>query len=84
MADNSKGRGWHGDPEGHAEAARERDKFNWWPLLAIPVAFVIGWGAAQTTNPDNQMTRNGTEVGVGGGPGTECVTPTNIQSPNIP
>lgn len=83
MANNSKGRGWHGDPEGHAQAARERDKFNWWPLLAIPIAFVIGWSANAATNTVNNTT-NGTEVGIGGGPGAECITPTNIQSPNIP
>lgn len=85
MTNNTTGRGWHGDSAGHAQAARARDKFNWWPLLAIPVAFVIGWSANTATNTGvSTSTTNGTEVGIGGGPGSECITPTNIQSPNIP
>lgn len=80
MADN-QGRGWHGDSEGHADAARERDKdnkFNWLPLLLLPVAFAIGWGANEAMG--NEDTRGQTaqtqQYGIGGGPGSSpCATP---------
>lgn len=76
MADNQNGRGWHGDPEGHAYAARQRDKGNWWPLLLIPLALFVGWGARDVVSNDNERAYNyETQTGVGGGPYTPCVTP---------
>ena len=69
MADDN--RGWHGDPEGHRDAGRERkSKTNWWPLLFLPVAFVIGWagGDASDNNENRQAYTNQTQPGVGGGP----------------
>lgn len=76
MADDN--RGWHGDPEGHRDAARDRredgrerkSKTNWWPLLFLPVAFVIGWagGDASDNNNREQAYTNQTQPGVGGGP----------------
>ena len=72
----AQGQGWHGDPEGHAEAARERDnKVNWLPLLLIPLAFVLGvWGGNAM---DNNNRQDGTQVGVGGGPVVPCISPTS-------
>lgn len=65
-------RGWRGDPEGHRAAAREshRSKTSWWPLLFLPVAFVIGWvsGDAADNNENRQASTNQTQPGVGGGP----------------
>jgi hypothetical protein len=69
----TQGRGWHGDPEGHADAARERDKTNWWPLLLVPLALFIGWGARDMTDTDHN--NNQTQTGVGGGAYTPCVSP---------
>lgn len=75
MANNQQGRGWHGDPEGHAEAARERNKTNWWPLLLVPLALFIGWAGRDALGYDNDRAYNQTSTGVGGGPYTPCVSP---------
>ncbi len=55
---------------------KENEGFNWWPLLVLPLAFFIGWGTNEALTTDRDMsTRNGTQVGVGGGPITPCITP---------
>ena len=73
---NTQGRGWHGDPEGHADAARERNKTNWWPLLLVPLALFVGWGARDVVGHDNDRAYNNqSQTGVGGGPYTPCVSP---------
>lgn len=75
---NNNGRGWHGDPEGHREAAKERDKkTNWWPLLLLPVAFAVGWLGHDATNDNNRevASENRMQPGVGGGPDTPSVSP---------
>lgn len=77
MADNTN-RGWHGDSEGHREVAKERTKTktNWWPLLFIPVAFVLGWGASDASdNADDQAYNSQAERGVGGGPDSPSISP---------
>ena len=72
MANDNKG--WHGDSEGHREAAKERTetktKTNWWPLLFLPIAFVAGWGMGEAGNNQEQAYDRGaqTQPGVGGGP----------------
>lgn len=70
MDDNNQGKGWHGDSERHAEVGREKKKTNWWPLLLLPIAFFIGWGAndAASNNDRSQATEN-QQYGIGGGPG---------------
>jgi hypothetical protein len=75
MADN-QGRGWHGDSEGHREASKERNEggFNWLPLLLLPLAFFVGWGANEAMGNNNDQTYQ-SQPGVGGGPNTPCVTP---------
>ena len=71
------GRGWHGDSEGHREAAEERNDTNWWPLLFIPVAFLVGWWANDTVDnaSQNQARNNQAETGVGGGPDSTTISP---------
>ncbi len=76
MARTTRGRGWHGNPEGHAEAARARDRFNWWPLLLVPLAFLIGIFSSSLTNIGQGQEQPQILRGVGGGPGTTCITPT--------
>lgn len=79
---NNKGRGWHGDSEEHHQAAMERDKFNWWPLLFIPLAFFVGMGVDRIATDDARTGDVGIQRGIGGGPGTECPTPgQNMMNP---
>jgi hypothetical protein len=82
MADN-QGKGWHGDPEGHREAAKERDKdTNWWPLLLLPVAFLFGWLGHDAATPDRSdvSSESRFQPGVGAGPdvpsGSPSLSPT--------
>lgn len=72
-----QGKGWHGDSEGHAEAARERNKTNWWPLLAIPLAFFVGMASTSAfdRNNNDQAQNYQSESGVGGAGYTPCVSP---------
>lgn len=82
MADN-KGRGWHGDSQGHAEASRERDdkKTNWLPLLLLPVAFFLGWAGHDAASNDTSEIASESQMqpGVGGGP-YDTITPTVTQT----
>lgn len=59
------------------------EKTNWWPLLLIPIAFFIGWGAnAATDNAnDRASTGNSMQYGVGGGPGTQCPSSPSTTTP---
>jgi hypothetical protein len=81
MDEDQRDRVWHADSEGRAEA-QERDKkskFNWLPLLILPVAFFLGWGANEalsSADEANRVSENRPEVGVGGGPeNTTCPSP---------
>lgn len=81
---NTQGRGWHGDPEGHAEASHERDKkhTNWLPLLLLPIAFILGWAGHDATTKDTHevaQQQSTIQPGVGGGPAT-TITPTGSSS----
>lgn len=73
---------WQDKSTRHPEADKdEREKkggFNWLPLLLIPVAFVMGWGANDATAGDdrNQISETRPQVGVGGGPDSSmCPSP---------
>jgi len=50
----------------------DNKKTNWWPLLLIPVAFLIGWGANSAVARNNNQAYSG-NTGIGGGPGV-CIT----------
>ena len=69
MADEN--RDWRENNDERREVTRERrSRTNWWPLLFLPVAFVIGWvggDAADNTSRDQAYT-NQTQPGIGGGP----------------
>lgn len=66
--------------EERREATEDRN--NWWPLLLIPIAFFLGWGANQAANSatNERAYNNTTQYGVGGGPGTPCANPNSGSS----
>lgn len=45
---------------------RLNKKDHWWPLLLLPIAFLIGWGGNQAFEERKEQI-SGTEYGVGAG-----------------
>lgn len=53
---------------------KKEEKFNWWPLFVLPIAFFAGWGANEAMSQDDRAYTNGAQYGVGGAPDEICVT----------
>jgi hypothetical protein len=59
------------------DVRENEDRFNWLPLLLIPIFFILGWSVNDAVNGKGQVYESRQQVGVGGGPGTGsyCITP---------
>lgn len=60
---------------------RDRDRTNWGYWLLLLGAFVLGWVANAAFGAANQANQE-TQTGVGGGPGTQIVSPSPVETPN--
>ena len=55
----------------------DEDRFNWLPLLLIPIFFILGWSVNDAVTGKGQVYDTRQQVGIGGGPqqGSYCITP---------
>lgn len=70
-------KGWFGDSEGHARAARasheQGTKWKWLSLLMVPLFFVVGWLSNQyVSDIRTDVYSPGLQYGIGGGPPVPC------------
>lgn len=66
--DENQDRGWRDDPEGHSEVSQRKNKTSWWPLLLLPIAFLVGWGGNSALEERSKvLSQDTTQYGVGAG-----------------
>lgn len=62
-------------PKNRETTQETEDRFNWLPLLLIPIFFMLGWSVNDAVTDKGQVYETRQQVGIGGGPGTYCITP---------
>ena len=78
--DENQDTGWRDEPESPKKDTSKRG-FNWWPLLLLPIAFLIGWGGSSALEERNQrLADDTTQYGVGAG--APIIIPCDTPSPS--